>query len=142
MATVPMDPSVDLNANPMGRFVAPEVAAPAVQQGPDYTGKQAEALGAAMINSGSAVIKIAERIQDTIDEANTKKFDNSTAEYIRKKQTDYLFTKGQDAINGYKAVDDDLTKYVASQMDGLENDMQRKMYGQVADAGCRQHGPA
>lgn len=133
MATVPMDPSVDLNANPMGRFVAPEVAAPAVQQGPDYTGKQAEALGAAMINSGSAVIKIAERIQDTIDEANTKKFDNSTAEYIRKKQTDYLFTKGQDAINGYKAVDDDLTKYVASQMDGLENDMQRKMYGQVAE---------
>jgi hypothetical protein len=133
MATVPMDPSVDLNANPMGRFVAPEVAAPAVQQGPDYTGKQAEALGAAMINSGSAVIKIAERIQDTIDEANTKKFDNSTAEYIRKKQTDYLFTKGQDAINGYKAVDDDLTRYVASQMDGLENDMQRKMYGQVAE---------
>jgi hypothetical protein len=133
MATVPMDPSVDLNANPMGRFVAPDVAAPAVQQGPDYTGKQAEALGAAMINSGSAVIKIAERIQDSIDDANTTKFDNKTAEYIRKKQTEYLFTKGQDAITGYKAVDEDLSKFVAGQMDSLDNDMQRKMYGKVAE---------
>lgn len=133
MATVPMDPSVDLNANPMGRFVAPEVAAPAVQQGPDYTGKQMEAMGAAMITSGSAAIKIAERIQDDIDDANTKKFDNLTAEYIRKKQTDYLMTKGQNAINGYAAVDEELSRFVADQMDNLDNDMQRKMYGQVAE---------
>lgn len=133
MATVPMDPSVDLNANPMGRFAAPEVAAPAVQQGPDYTGKQTEALGAAMISSGSAVIKIAERIQDEKDDANTKKFDNLTAEFFRKKQTDYLMTQGQNAINGYAAVDEELSRYVKDQMDSLDNDMQRKMYGQVAE---------
>lgn len=144
MATVPMDPSVDLNANPMGRFVAPEVAAPAVQQGPDLTGKQAEALGAAMITSGSAVIKIAERIQDDIDDAVTKQADNYLAEQLRAKQTKYLSTKGQDAVNGYATAEEDLTKLVEDIKAGvpfgsgdkqvyLQNDMQKKMFGQVAE---------
>jgi len=143
MATVPMDPSVDLNANPMGRFVAPEVAAPAIQQGPDYTGKQAEALGAAMISSGSAVIKIAERIQDDIDDANTKQFDNLTSQFIRQTQTNYMLTEGQDAVTKYKAEEEKINKYVKDIQEGgvlvvdgkeisLQNDMQKKMYGQVA----------
>lgn len=133
MATVPMDPSVDLNANPMGRFVAPEVAAPAVQQGPDYTGKQMEALGTAAIQSGSAFMKIAERIQDEKDDAATKQNDNKTSEFIRQLQTKYLLTKGQDAVNGYASVDDEITKFIQNTEDNLENDMQRKMYRQVAE---------
>jgi hypothetical protein len=134
MATVPMDPSVDLNANPMGRFVAPEVAAPAVQQGPDYTGKQMEAMGAAMMNSGTAVIKIAERIQDDIDDAVTKKWDNETADFIRQEKNKYLLTQGQDAVKGYQSIEDSLKKFVADKTDSLDNEMQRKMYGKVADS--------
>lgn len=133
MATVPMDPSVDLNANPMGRFVAPEVAAPAIQQGPDYTGKQMEAMGAAMMNSGTAVIKIAERIQDDIDDAATKQADNKLYKYLNNELTKYLSTKGQEAINKLKPVEEDISRYVGNIADNLQNDMQRKMFTQVAE---------
>jgi hypothetical protein len=132
MPTVPIDPSVDLSANPMGRFAAPDVAAPAIQQGPDYTGKQIEQAGAAMVNAGSTFMRIAERIQDDVDDTVTKQADNFVAEKIREKQTKYLLTKNQDAVNGYAAVDEELTKIVKDTADGLENEMQRKMFGQVA----------
>lgn len=132
MPTVPFDPSVDLSANPMGRFAAPDVAAPAIQQGPDYTGKQIEQTGAAMVNAGSVFMKIAERIQDDVDDTVTKQADNFLSEKIREKSTKYLLTKGQDAVNGYAAVDEELTKIVKDTADGLENEMQRKMFGNVA----------
>lgn len=132
MPTVPYDPSVDLSANPMGRFAAPEVAAPGVQQAQDYTGKQLEQAGAAMTNSGSVFMKIAERIQDDIDDTVTKQADNFLSERIREAQTKYMSTKGQDAVNGYASVEEGLNKVVQSTIDGLENEMQRKMFGQVA----------
>lgn len=132
MPTVPFDPSVDLSANPMGRFAAPDVAAPAIQQGPDYTGKQIEQTGAAMVNAGSVFMKIAERIQDDVDDTVTKQADNFLSEKIRERTTKYLLTKGQDAVNGYASVDEDLTKIVKDTADGLENEMQRKMFGNVA----------
>lgn len=144
MATVPFDPSVDLNASPMGRFAAPEVAAPAVQQGPDYTGKQIEQAGAAAVSAGSAFLRIAERIQDDIDDANTKQFDNLTSGYLRNTQANFQVKKGQEAINGYAAVEEEMTRYVKNIKEGgvlvvdgkeisLQNDMQKKMYGQVAE---------
>lgn len=132
MPTVPMDPSVALNANPMGRFAAPDVAAPGVQQAPDYTGKQLEQAGAAAVNAGSAFVRIAERIQDDIDDTITKQADNVVAEKIRSAQTKYLSTKGQDAVNGLDAVEEEIAKAIKDTEDGLENDMQRKMFGQVA----------
>ena len=133
MATVPMDPSVDLNANPMGRFVAPEVAAPAIQQGPDYTGKQIQQFGEAAVNAGSMFLKIAERIQDDKDDAVTKQADNKLSEYLRQQQTNYLATKGQDAINKLKPIEDDISRFIGNISDNLENDMQRKMFNQVAE---------
>jgi hypothetical protein len=132
MPTVPFDPSVDLSANPMGRFAAPDVAAPAIQQGPDYTGKQIEQAGAAMVTAGSTFMKIAERIQDDVDDTVTKQADNFLSEKIREAQTKYMLTKGQDAVNGYAVVDEGLTKIVQDTADGLENEMQRKMFGNVA----------
>lgn len=133
MPTVPMDPSVDLSANPMGRFAAPDVAAPAVQQGPDYAGKQIEQAGAAAMTAGAAFVRIAERIQDDIDDTVTKQADNIVAEKIRAAQTKYLSTKGQDAVNGLNVVEEEITKVINDTKDGLENEMQRKMFGQVAN---------
>ncbi len=133
MPTVPMDPSVDLSANPMGRFAAPDVAAPAVQQGPDYTGKQIEQAGAAAMTAGAAFVRIAERIQDDIDNTVTKEADNIASEKIRAEQTKYLSTRGKDAVYGLNAVQEKIKKDVEDAKAGLQNEMQRKMFSQVVE---------
>lgn len=121
-------PQVQATAQPVTRFDAPDL--------PDVASKQMQQQGTAMLQAGSVAMRIADKIQADRDEAVTKEMDNALADRFRvalyDKDVGYLAKVGKDAVNGkadaIKGLQD-VTREVES---GLENDMQRQMFKQVA----------
>lgn len=96
------------------------------------SGEQMQQVGRGMQSAGDAFSKIAVDIQKDINDAVTKEADNAAAQTISQVMGDYMNRSGKDAVvsqdSAKKAIEDALR----SSGEGLQNNMQRQMYGDVA----------
>ena len=122
--------------------VAPEVggaqpfAAPGVEPMRNFAPEQISKLGAATQNAGQTMIKIGEMVQDQIDDANTKAADSWYTSQAQKVLFDpkegYLNSIGIKAKDGYIPTQEKLAKLRADAEVALTNDVQKRMFSQVA----------
>ena len=99
-------PQVEATAVPLQQFEAPRSENVAAEQGVQQ--------GQAMMKAGSALTKIAQDLQDEIDTATTKEYDNKLADVVRGALYDpekgYLATSGKNALTAragvVKGIDD------------------------------------
>lgn len=118
--------------------VAPQVAptaraeASVTPQMMSVSGEQLQQLGRGMQGAGDAFSKIAIDVQKDINDAVTKEADNAAAQTISQVMGDYMTRAGKDAVvsqdGAKKAIEDALR----SSGEGLQNNMQRQMYGDIA----------
>lgn len=132
MPTVPTSftPQVDVSTQGM-----PALEAPGVSAMRNAAPEQMQEMGRAQIQAGTTVMRIGQRIQDEIDEAETKAADVAAlqrAQEILRGENGYLRTTGKDAETQYQAAQETLTKVFEETGQQLTNDVQRKMFQQVA----------
>ena len=122
--------------------VSPEVgsaqpfAAPGVEPMRNFQPEQGAKLGAATQAAGQTMMKIGEMIQDQIDDANTKAADSWYTSQAQKVLFDpkegYLNSIGIKAKDGYLPTQEKLTKLRQDAEVALTNDVQKRMFAQVA----------
>jgi lysozyme family protein len=124
-------PTVDPQVRDAQPFVAPGVE-PMKNFAPEQISKQ----GAAVQNAGQTMIKVGEMIQDQIDDANTKAADSWYTSQAQKvlfdPQSGYLNSIGLKAKDGYLPTQEALTKLRTDAEVALTNDVQKRMFSQVA----------
>jgi lysozyme family protein len=134
MPTVPIidAPTQQLEAGGMQPF-----AAPGVEPVKNYAAEQAVKLGQATQGAGQAMIKVADQIQDQIDDANTKAADSFFTSRAQKvlmdKDSGYLNSIGLKAKEGYDPTKDELLKARKEAEANLTTDTQRNMFAMVAN---------
>jgi hypothetical protein len=134
MPTVPIIdvPTQQLEAGGMQPFVAP-----GVEPVKNYAAEQAVKLGQATQGAGQAMIKVADQIQDQIDDANTKAADSFFTGRAQKvlldKDSGYLNSIGLKAKEGYDPTKDELLKIRKEAEANLTTDTQRNMFAMVAN---------
>lgn len=122
--------------------VSPEVggpqpfAAPGVETMKNFQPEQGAKLGAATQAAGQTMIKIGDMLQDQIDDANTKAADSWYTSQAQKVLFDpkegYLNSIGIKAKDGYMPTQEKLTKLRQDAEVALTNDVQKRMFAQVA----------
>ncbi len=132
MPTVPTSftPQVDVNAQGMPALDAPSVS-PLRNAAPE----QMQEMGRAQLQAGTTVMRIGQRIQDEIDEAETKAADVAAlqkAQEILRGENGYLRTTGKDAETQYQSAQETLAKAFQETETQLTNDVQKRMFQQVA----------
>jgi lysozyme family protein len=133
MPTVPIidSPSVNPDVGSAQPFAAPGVE-PMKNFAPEQMSKQ----GAATQAAGQTMIKVGEMLQDQIDDANTKAADSWYTSQAQKVLFDpkegYLNSIGIKAKDGYIPTQEALTKIRTDAETSLTNDVQKRMFAQVA----------
>lgn len=132
MPTVPTSfaPQADVSTQGMPALEAPSVA-PMRNAAPE----QMQEFGRAATQAGTTIMRIGQRIQDEIDEAETKAADVAAlqkAQEILRGENGYLRTTGKDAETQYQSAQETLTKVFQETEAQLTNDVQRRMFQQVA----------
>jgi lysozyme family protein len=122
--------------------VSPEVGgpqpfvAPGVEPVRNFQPEQGAKLGAATQAAGQTMIKIGDMLQDQIDDANTKAADSWYTSQAQKVLFDpkegYLNSIGIKAKDGYLPTQEKLTKLRQDAEVALTNDVQKRMFAQVA----------
>lgn len=130
MPTVPTSftPQVDVSTQGM-----PALEAPGVSAMRNAAPEQMQEMGRAQMQAGMTAYKIGERIQDEINEAETKAADVFALKQAMEIGTQYLNTKGKDAEAQYAQTQEQLAKIYADTEAQLTNDVQKKMFRQVAE---------
>lgn len=132
MPTVPTSfaPQVDVSTQGMPALEAPSVA-PMRNAAPE----QMQEMGRAQLQAGTTVMRIGQRIQDEIDEAETKAADVAAlrqAQEILRGENGYLRTTGKNAETQYQSAQEALAKVFQDTESQLTNDVQKRMFQQVA----------
>lgn len=132
MPTVPTSfaPQVDVSTQGM-----PALEAPGVSAMRNAAPEQMQEMGRAQIQAGTTVMRIGQRIQDEIDEAETKAADVAAlrqAQEILRGENGYLRTTGKNAETQYQSAQEALAKVFQDTESQLTNDVQKRMFQQVA----------
>lgn len=118
--------------------VAPQVApaaraeAAVTPQMMAVAGEQIQGLGRGMQSVGDATSKIVMDVQKDINEAATKEADRKFNDATRNVVSNYLTTSGKSAVVSQADVQKAITDAAMNSGDDLKNDMQRRMYHDVA----------
>lgn len=118
--------------------VAPQVApaaraeASVTPQMMSVAGEQMQAVGRGLQGAGDAASKIAIDVQKDINEAVTKEADNAAAQTISQVMADYTNRSGKDAVVSQEGAKKAIEDALRSSGEGLQNNMQRQMYGDIA----------
>ena len=134
MATVPV---YDLPTQEAGVGNMPAFQAPTVEPMRDFTGEQIQKTGQAIQGFGTTVMKIADRLQGELDDAETKELYNGFAAQADTIETQYLTLKGKDAVNAAMKTRNDISAAFADQMGKAKNDVQRIMLRNAANVRLR-----
>ena len=132
MPTVPTSfaPQVDVSTQGM-----PALEAPSVTPMRNAAPEQMQEMGRAQLQAGTTVMRIGQRIQDEIDEAETKAADVAAlrqAQEILRGENGYLRTTGKNAETQYQSAQEALAKVFQDTESQLTNDVQKRMFQQVA----------
>ena len=132
MPTVPTSfaPQVDVSTQGM-----PALEAPSVTPMRNAAPEQMQEMGRAQLQAGTTVMRIGQRIQDEIDEAETKAADVAAlrqAQEILRGENGYLRTTGKNAETQYQSTQEALAKVFQDTESQLTNDVQKRMFQQVA----------
>lgn len=111
---------------------AARVEAAATPQMMSVAGEQMQQTGRALVSAGNAGAQIVLDIQKDINEANTRKADNAFARDSSRIMADYMTKVGEGAVVDHEATQKALVEAAQSAGDSLQNDMQRRMYHDVA----------
>jgi hypothetical protein len=125
MATVPV---YDLPTQEAGVGNMPAFQAPTVEPMRNFTGEQIQKTGQAVQSFGTTVMKIADRLQGEIDDAESKSLYNQFAAQADVIETKYLTTKGKDAVDNLMKTRTDIDAAMTDIMGKAQNDVQRIMF--------------
>ena len=133
MPTVPTTfvPQVDPSTQPMPEARAQEVAA--IE---DYSGKQQMEQGRAMSNAGLSALRLGQRLQDDIDEAETKAAENFALKATQEAligEKGYLHTAGANAQSQWQPAMQTVASAFKSAEDRLQTDTQKALFRQVKE---------
>lgn len=134
MATVPV---YDLPTQEAGVGNMPTFQAPTVEPMRDFTGEQIQKAGQAMQGFGTTVMKIADRLQGELDDAEAKSLYNQFAEQADRIETEYLTRKGKDAVDNAMKTRGDIDAAMTDIMGKAQNDVQRIMFRNSANVRMR-----
>lgn len=95
--------------------------------------RQAMAMGGGMMKMGEAMSNIAVDMQKDVNEARVKERDVQLAKQHEEILVRYGSMQGKNAVDGYAGVKKELTDLQTKLSEGLENDMQRRMYADVSN---------
>ncbi len=134
MATVPIYdlPTQDASVGNMPAFQAP-----GVEPMRNFTGEQMQKVGQAVQSAGLTVVKIADRLQGELDDAQAKELYNSFAATADEIETRYLTLKGRDAVDNAMKTRVDLDAAFKDVADKAQNDVQRIMLRNSANVRLR-----
>jgi len=134
MATVPIYdlPTQDATVGNMPAFQAP-----GVEPMRNFTGEQIQKAGQAVQSAGLTVVKIADRLQGELDDAQTKELYNSVASRVDEIETRYLTLKGKDAVDAAMKTRQDIEAAFEDVMGKAQNDVQRIMLRNSANVRLR-----
>jgi hypothetical protein len=134
MATVPIYdlPTQDATVGNMPAFQAP-----GVEPMRNFTGEQMQKVGQAVQSAGLTVVKIADRLQGELDDAQAKELYNSFAATADEIETRYLTLKGRDAVDNAMKTRVDLDAAFKDVADKAQNDVQRIMLRNSANVRLR-----
>lgn len=134
MATVPVYdlPTQEPNVGNMPAFQAPSV-----EPMRNFAGKQIQEAGQAVQNFGTTVTKIATRLQNEVDDANSKLLYNDFASEVDNIETQYLTTKNKDAVDKAMPTRDAILKAFQKAVERAENDTQRTLLHNAASVRLR-----
>lgn len=103
---------------------------------PNFGPQQGADMGRAMMQAGGQLSQIAIQNQMDINDAATKKADNAAAtginELLNNPQSGYLNAQGEMAVKSAQTTKEALQKIIDASGENLDNDMQRRMYRDVA----------
>jgi hypothetical protein len=134
MATVPV---YDLPTQDAGVANMPAIQAPTVEPMRNYAGEQIAKSGQAVQSFGTTVMKIADRLQGELDDAQVKELYNEFAARADTIETQYLTLKGKDAVGAAMKTRNDISAAFADQMGKAQNDVQRIMLRNSANVRLR-----
>lgn len=134
MATVPIYdlPTQDASVGNMPAFQAP-----GVEPMRNFTGEQIQKVGQAVQSAGTTVMKIADRLQGELDDAQVKELYNNFASTADEIETRYLTLKGKDAVDNAMKTRGDLDAAFKDVADKAQNDVQRVMLRNSANVRLR-----
>jgi hypothetical protein len=134
MATVPIYdlPTQDASVGNMPAFQAP-----GVEPMRDFTGEQLQKTGQAVQSFGTTVMKIADRLQGELDDAQHKELYNNGASRVDEIETRYLTLKGKDAVDAAMKTRQDIEAAFEDVMGKAQNDVQRIMLRNSANVRLR-----
>jgi hypothetical protein len=134
MATVPIYdlPTQDATVGNMPAFQAP-----GVEPMRNFTGEQMQKVGQAVQSAGLTVVKIADRLQGELDDAQVKELYNNFAATADEIETRYLTLKGRDAVDNAMKTRVDLDAAFKDVADKAQNDVQRIMLRNSANVRLR-----
>lgn len=124
--------------------VAPQVAPAAraesavTPQMMSISGEQMQQTGRALVGAGNALSQIVVDVQKDINEAATREADNALANDSSRIMADYLNKVGKGAVVDQEATQKALLDVAKGAGEGLQNDMQRRMYHDVASRRVQQ----
>ena len=110
----------------------PAFQAPTVEPMRNFTGEQIQKTGQAVQSFGTTVMKIADRLQGELDDAETKELYNGFATQADTIETQFLTLKGKDAVNAAMKTRNDISAAFSDQMGKAKNDVQRIMLRKAA----------
>ena len=134
MATVPV---YDLPTQDPSAGNLPAFQAPSVEPMRDFTGEQLQKTGQAVQSFGTTVMKIADRLQGELDDAQVKELYNTFASTADEIETRYLTLKGRDAVDNAMKTRVDLDAAFKDVADKAQNDVQRIMLRNSANVRLR-----
>jgi hypothetical protein len=103
----------------------------------NFTGEQIQKAGQAVQSAGLTVVKIADRLQGELDDAQTKELYNSVASRVDEIETRYLTLKGKDAVDAAMKTRQDIEAAFEDVMGKAQNDVQRIMLRNSANVRLR-----
>lgn len=124
--------------------VAPQVApaaraeASVTPQMMSVSGEQMQQVGRGMQGVGNAASQVVLDVQKDINEANTREADNVLAGDANRIVSNFLNQSGKDAVVNQDAVQKAIVEAASNAGQGLQNDMQRRMYHDVASRRLQQ----
>ena len=124
MARVPV---YDLPTQEASAGNLPTLQAPGVEPIRDFSGEQMQKAGQAVQSFGTTVMKIADRLQGELDDAQHKELYNIGAGKVDQIETQFLTLKGKDAVGAATKAQADI-KAVFDEVSGMaQNDVQKIM---------------
>lgn len=132
---------VDLPAQQLQPGGTPSLSAGRVAPPRDYRGQQVEQLGSAMMDAGGGFGRVADELQDRLDDAKALQADNlnvSAQEEALDGPNGYLRTVGQQAAAGRQQAIETLKAKQADAAKLLENPMQRDLFERRAQVRMQQ----